>query len=276
MGRPPQCCHLLAKQDYAGCSHRPAYLVPNMSEGLITPLSGQLAQQPAPSVQPCGDCRVQAEGVWWGASPAFSSQLMPRPSVLRTCQWETVLTHQIMAERKLLQGGDILRWQYGDVKCALWGGEEGSRGGSDPWKGTNYSSIDMRKYTDRRVDINILTHVHFPVRTRTREAICPALKDVVVRTESNFSFSPAAETRRFFKFYRSNVSHIRNKKSNRRGRLVLCWCFQFAFASVIKTNYSAASLKQVRGEHRSEGPESTWRGGVENTSACRWHPHTWF
>lgn len=47
---------------------------------------------------------------------------MPSPSAIRTCQWETVLTHQIMAERKLLQGGDILRSQYGDVKCALGGG----------------------------------------------------------------------------------------------------------------------------------------------------------
>lgn len=47
---------------------------------------------------------------------------MPSPSVIRTCQWETVLTHQIMAERKLLQGGGILRSQYGDVKCALGGG----------------------------------------------------------------------------------------------------------------------------------------------------------
>lgn len=58
----------------------------------------------------------------------FSSQLMPSPSVLRTCQWEAVLTHQIMAERKLLQGGDILRWQYGDVTRALGGEEEGRMG----------------------------------------------------------------------------------------------------------------------------------------------------
>lgn len=40
-----------------------------------------------------------------------------------------------MAERKLLQGGDILGWQYGDVKCILGGGggggeeEERRRGG---------------------------------------------------------------------------------------------------------------------------------------------------
>ncbi|CAG05908.1 unnamed protein product [Tetraodon nigroviridis] len=51
----------LHEQDQAGCSHRPEYLVPNMSEGLITALSGQLAQQSAPSVQPCGDCRLQAD-----------------------------------------------------------------------------------------------------------------------------------------------------------------------------------------------------------------------
>lgn len=76
---------------------------------------------------PVGTVGSRQTGVWLGASPAFSSQLMPSPSVLRTCQWETVLTHQIMAERKLLQGGDILRWQYGDVNCAPggeweWGG----------------------------------------------------------------------------------------------------------------------------------------------------------
>lgn len=44
--------------------------------------------------------------------------------VIRTCQWETVLTHQIIAGRKLLQGGDILPSQYGDVKCAFGGGWE--------------------------------------------------------------------------------------------------------------------------------------------------------
>lgn len=30
-----------------------------------------------------------------------------------------------MAERKLLQGGDILGWQYGDVKYIQGGGGEG-------------------------------------------------------------------------------------------------------------------------------------------------------
>lgn len=47
----------------------------------------------------------------------------PAQSVICTCQWETVLTHQIMGERKLLQGGDALGWQYGDVKYVLGGGE---------------------------------------------------------------------------------------------------------------------------------------------------------
>lgn len=55
----------------------------------------------------------------------FNSQLLPSPSVICTCQWEAVLTHQIMAERKLLQGGDILGWQYGDVKYIQGGGGEG-------------------------------------------------------------------------------------------------------------------------------------------------------
>lgn len=84
-----------------------------MTEGVITPLSGQLAQQSSP---PQWTARTGQTGTWEGASPASDSQLLPSLSVICTCQWEAVVTDQIMAERKLLQGCDILAWQYGDVK----------------------------------------------------------------------------------------------------------------------------------------------------------------
>lgn len=42
------------------CCLANSLLVPNMSGGVITPLSGQLAQQSAPSGQPCEGCTEQA------------------------------------------------------------------------------------------------------------------------------------------------------------------------------------------------------------------------
>lgn len=197
---------------------------------------------------PVGTVGSGQTGVWWGASPAFSSQLMPSPSVLRTCQWETVLTHQIMAERKLLQGGDILRWKYGDVKCALGGEEEG---GSVPWKGTNYSSIDMRKY---RVGMNILTHVHFPLAHTHKRGNLPCFEGCGCPNRIKFLLLTCCRNKEVFQVLR--VKRVTHEKSKRRGRVVFCWCFQL-FVSVIKTNYTAPSLKQVGGELKWEGPESS-------------------
>lgn len=93
-------------------------------------------------------------------------------------------------------------------------------GGSDLRKGTNYSSIDMRKCTERRAGINILTHVYFPpVRTRTDGGLretWPALRDVVVRRESNFSFSPATGAAEIFQVLRvKRVAHEKNKTNTK-------------------------------------------------------------
>lgn len=75
-----------------------------------------------------------------------------------TCQWETVLTHQIMAERKLLQGCDIFRWQYGDVQCTLGGGPPLLQG---PGKKTKITfSFDMHIYREREKEERD-AHAHF-------------------------------------------------------------------------------------------------------------------
>lgn len=132
---PPQHCHLLAltglsrtRSHVPLCCGADAWPVPNMSGG-----SDYTPRWPVgPTVRPplrglsSGPGRLE---LWSGASLTFNSQPALCPSVIRTCQWETVLTHQIMAERKLLQGGDILGWQYGDVKCILGGG--GGGGGEE-------------------------------------------------------------------------------------------------------------------------------------------------
>lgn len=51
-----------------------------------------------------------------------------------------------MAERKLLQGGDILGWQYGDVKYIVGGGEG--------------DLVLERAQITRSTDIHIHTHTH--------------------------------------------------------------------------------------------------------------------
>lgn len=149
---------------------------------------------------------------------------MPSPSAIRTCQWETVLTHQIMAERKLLQGGDILRSQYGDVKCALGGGW-GWRWGDPILEKAQITPALVCASSLRREKGRHKYFHPFPcvspispppcahAQARRLNAIWSALSDVGVRRQSNFSFLPVTETRRFFKFCGPNVSHLKGSRS---------------------------------------------------------------
>lgn len=159
---------------------------------------------------------------------------MPSPSAIRTCQWETVLTHQIMAERKLLQGGDILPSQYGDVKCALGGGW-GWRWGDPILEKAQITpalicASSLRREKGRHKYFHPFPSISpiFPpcahARARGLSAIWPALSDVGVRRQSNFSFLPATETRRFFKFCRPSVSQLKGSRGALLMFLTLCLC----------------------------------------------------
>lgn len=150
-----------------------------MSEGVITPLRGQLAQQSAPSGQPCGDWTRQTGA---GKEPVRCLTASPplSPSVICTCQWEAVLTHQIIAERKLLQGGDILRWQYGDGEYILGGGERNLV--LERAQITRSGDTQVHTHAQIEAYINIPMHKHF---YRRLYLIFPVLNNMTVWGESN-------------------------------------------------------------------------------------------
>lgn len=102
----------------------------------------------------------------------------------------------------------------------------------------------MRKYTERRVGINILTHVHFPGAHTHKRGNLARFEGCGCPDRIKFLLLTCRRNKEIFQVLR--VKRVTREESNRRGRGVLCGCFQ-PFVSVIKTNYTAPALKQVVG-----------------------------